>query len=95
MQKKNLTQLILGGVLTAGGLISGIVGFAGYIPAEKINSEDPYFPCILWGIFALLIGLVVLVSGISRMKHKESAVTYTSSEQVKRMAQAALFAALS
>lgn len=95
MQKKNLIQLILGGVLTAGGLISSIVGFVGYTPAEKINSEDPYFPCILWGIFALLIGLVVLVSGLSRMKQKESAVTYTSSEQVKRMAQAALFAALS
>ncbi len=95
MQKKNLIQLIPGGVLTAGGLISTIAGFIGYTPAEKINSEDPYFPFILWGIFALLIGLVVLVNGISKATAKENAVTYSTSEQVKRMTQAALFAALS
>ena len=95
MKNKSLTQPIFGGILTAIGLILSIVGFAGYTLAEKINSEDPYFPCILWGIFALLIGLVVLVSGLSRLKAKENAVAYTSSEQVKRMAQAALFAALS
>lgn len=93
--KKNMTQPIVGGILTLAGLILNIVGFTGYTPAEKINSADPYFPFILWGIFALLIGLVVLVSGISRIKQKENAITYTSSEQVKRMAQAALFAALS
>lgn len=93
--KKNLIQPIIGGVLTAIGLILNIIGFTGYTPAEKINSEDPYFPFILWGIFALLIGLVLLFSGISRLRQKENAVTYTSSQQVKRMAQAALFAALS
>ena len=93
--KKNLIQPIIGGALTLAGLILNIVGFTGYTPAEKINADDPYFPFILWGIFALLIGLVVLISGITRLKQKENAVTYTSSEQVKRMAQAALFAALS
>ena len=93
--KKHLTQPIIGGILTALGLIFCIVGFIGYTPAESINSEDPYFPFILWGIFALLTGLVILFTGITRMKQKENAVTYTSSEQVKRMAQAALFAALS
>lgn len=95
MQKKTVTLPILGGALSAIGLILSIVGFIGYTPTEKINGDDPYFPFILWGIFALLIGLVVLVSGISRIKQKENAVTYTSSEQIKRMAQAALFAALS
>lgn len=93
--KKNVIQPSIGGVLSALGLILCIVGFTGYTPAESINSEDPYFPFILWGIFALLIGLVVLFAGLSRLKQKEAAVTYTSSEQVKRMAQAALFAALS
>ena len=93
--KKNTIQPILGGVLTVLGLILSIVGLTGYTPAEKINAEDPYFPLILWGIFALLIGLVVLVNGLSRLKQKENAISYTSSEQVKRMAQAALFAALS
>ena len=93
--KKNLTDLILGGTLTAVGLISSIAGFIGYTPAEKINSEDPYFPFILWGIFAFLLGLVIFVNAVSRARAKESAITYTSSEQVKRMAQAALFAALS
>lgn len=95
MKKRNLTPLILSSILTVGGLVSVIIGFIGYTPTDKINSEDSYFPCILWGIFALLIGLVTLVSNISRAKAKESAVTYTSSEQVKRMAQAALFATLS
>ena len=93
--KKNVTQPIIGGILTVLGLILSIVGFINYTPTEKINGEDPYFPFILWGIFALLIGLVVLFAGLSRLKQKENAVTYTSSEQVKRMAQAALFAALS
>ncbi len=93
--KKNLTPLIPGGILTIGGLISSIIGFTGYTPAESINGEDPYFPFILWGIFALLTGLVILFSGIAKANSKKAAITYSSSEQVKRMAQAALFAALS
>ena len=93
--KKNLTNLIFGGILTAAGLILSVAGFIGYTPTEKINGDDPFFPYILWGIFALLLGLVVLVNGIFRIKEKDTAVTYTSSEQVKRLAQAALFAALS
>ena len=95
MQKKSFTQSITGGILSVVGLILSIIGFTGYTPTEKINGDDPYFPFILWGIFALLIGLVVLVTGISHLTRKENAVSYTSSEQVKRMAQAALFAALS
>lgn len=93
--KKNLSQSIIGGVLTVLGIILNIVGFTGYTPTEKINGEDPFFPYILWGIFALLIGLVVLFTGITQLKNKETAITYTSSEQIKRLAQAALFAALS
>lgn len=92
--KKIMTQPIIGGAVTLLGLILSIVGFTGYTPTEKINGDDPYFPFILWGIFALLIGLVVLFTGITRVKQKEKAVTYTSSEQIKRMAQTALFAAL-
>ena len=93
--KKNLTELLFGGILSLGGLISTILGIFNYEAAEKINSEDPYFPFILWGIFATLIGLVILVNGIIHTSKKEAVVTYTSSEQIKRMAQAALFAALS
>lgn len=93
--KKHLIQPIIGGVVTLAGLILSIIGFHGYTPAEKINGEDPFFPLILWGIFALLIGLVILGSSLVRLHKKEQAVVYTSSEQVKRLAQAALFAALS
>ncbi|MGN0507475.1 MAG: ECF transporter S component [Lachnospiraceae bacterium] len=92
--KKTWTELILGGILSAGGLISCIVGVIGYEPAEKINKDDPYFPFLLWGIFALLIGLVVLVNGIYHNAKKDAVITYSSSEQVKRLSQAALFAAL-
>ena len=35
--KKNITGTILGGILTAVGLISSIIGFVGYTPMEKIN----------------------------------------------------------
>lgn len=94
-KKKQLLQPVIGGIVTLAGLILCIAGFTGYTPAEKINSEDPFFPCILWGIFALLIGLVVFIRALVRILKKETAVVYTSSEQVKRMAQAALFAALS
>ena len=62
---KTSTQSIIGGVLTALGLILSIVGLTGYTPTEKINGDDPFFPYILWGIFALLIGLVVLITGIA------------------------------
>ena len=93
--KKNLTELIIGGILTLGGLLLSGIGLLNYETAEKINGDDPYFPFILWGIFALLLGLVVLVNGIMHSLKKETVVTYSSSEQVKRMAQAALFAALS
>ena len=44
--KKNLTQPIIGGVLTTLGLILSIIGLTGYTPAEKINGDDPYFPFI-------------------------------------------------
>ena len=38
--KKTWTELILGGILSAGGLISCIVGVIGYEPAEKINKDE-------------------------------------------------------
>lgn len=88
-------ELIFGGIFSLLGLISCIIGFLGYTPTEKINAADPYFPFLLWGIFVLLIGLVVLFNGVLHTKHTANVVTYSSSEQVKRMAQAALFAALS
>lgn len=93
--KKHLMQPIIGATLTLAGLILSIVGFQGYTPTEKINGEDSFFPLILWGIFALLIGLVLCLSSLYRLHKKEQAIVYTSSEQVKRIAQAALFAALS
>lgn len=93
--KKNCLELILGGILSLAGAICCGIGFSGYEPTEKINSGDPFFPFILCGIFILLIGLVILVNGIFHTTEKNTLVSYTSSEQVKRMAQAALFAALS
>lgn len=92
--KKSKRESILGGILSAGGLLSCIIGIIGYEPAEKINGSDPYFPFLLWGSFALLIGLVVLANGIYQTIGKESIPAYSSSEQIKRLSQAALFAAL-
>lgn len=95
MNKKTIIELICGVLLTLGGGIGCGIGFANYQVAASINSEDPYFPLILGSIFALLIGLVVLGNGIYHNINKEARITYTSKEQVKRMTQAALFAALS
>ena len=72
--KKNVKELIAGGILSIGGLVSCITGLMGYEPTEKINGEDPYFPLILWGIFALLIGLVILCNGIFHTKKKEQRI---------------------
>ena len=72
--KKNLTGTIIGGILAALGLTLSIIGFTSYTPVEKINGDDPYFPFILWGIFALLIGVVVFFTGIARLNQKEKAV---------------------
>lgn len=93
--KQNVKELSIGGILSGGGLIACIIGFIGYEPTEKINSQDPYFPFLLWGIFALLIGLVILCNGIFHTQKQETIIAYSSSEQVKRIAQAALLAALS
>lgn len=93
-KKKTLIELILGALLCTGGLIACVAGVIGYEPAEKINKADPYFPFLLWGIFALLLGLVLLANGLFHAIKKDAVITYSSSEQVKRLSQAALFAAL-
>lgn len=93
-KKKVVVELIVGAVLMLGGLVSTIVGLNGYETAEKINQNDPMFPFILWGIFALLIGLVVLVNGIYQKLKPQKVKEQSATGHVVRLAQAALFAAL-
>jgi uncharacterized membrane protein len=93
MKTKNKSLLILGIVLSLAGLIGSIVGFSGYhTNQESINASDPMFLPILLGLFALMCGIVVLVNALTQQKE---AASRSTSEQVTRIAQAALFAALS
>lgn len=93
-RKKVITELVVGGVLFSGGLILSVLGFQGYVTAEKINGEDPMFPLILWGILALLIGAVVLGNGLCHWRRPKATEEKTTAQSISRLAQAALFAAL-
>lgn len=91
--KKNISLLITGTVLALGGLITSLVGFNGYtVDPEGINASDPMFLPILIGLFGLICGIVLLVNALVPKKDKTALST---SEQIARLAQAALFAALS
>lgn len=90
--KKNIVLLAVGAALAIGGLISSLIGFTGYtVDPERINASDPMFLPILIGLFALICGIVLLVNVLAP---KKDTTKLTSSEQIARLAQAALFAAL-
>lgn len=91
---KSITEIIIGAVLTLGGVASTAVGLINYEVTEKINQDDPMFPFILWGIFALLIGLVVLGNGIYHQVKPQQVKETNSVKKITKLAQAALFAAL-
>lgn len=91
-QQKKSILTVAGAVAAVGGLICSIIGFRGYtITEEGINGDDPMFFIILIGLFALMCGVVLLVNGLVK---KPDTPSLTTPQQVTRLAQAALFAAL-
>ena len=79
------------GVMCLIGLILSIIGVNGYVKTEAgINQNDPMFYMIFVGIFLFLVGGVVFIHTFLNKNQKP----LTSGEKVKKMTQAALFAAL-
>ena len=79
------------GVMCLIGLILSIIGVNGYVKTEAgINQNDPMFYLIFAGIFLFLVGGVVFIHTFLNKDKKP----LTSGEKVKKMTQAALFAAL-
>lgn len=86
-----MKKRILTGVVSAIGLLLSIIGVAGYEKTgESINQNDPMFVVIFAGIFLFLIGAVLFGNTFFEKEKK----VLSSGEKVKRMTQAALFAAL-
>lgn len=92
MNTKTRNQLLsLGGAAaTIIGLVLAIIGYARNTDHEITNEDTLIFT----GFFFIIAGLVFAVNGIIRLSPKAKISRYENSEQVKRLAYSALFAAL-
>ena len=89
-KQKNLILALIGALAALVGLIVTIIGYNQNKDAQ-ITAEDTL---IFAGYFLVIIGLVLLVNGLIRLFAKKEIVNYNTSDRVKRLAYAALFAAL-
>ena len=86
-----MKQRWITGVISLVGLGLSVLGVSGYEKtAEGINQNDPMFFVIFAGIFLFLIGAVLFGNTFLAKDTK----SLSSGEKVKKMTQAALFAAL-
>ena len=79
-----------GAVISLAGLAAVIIGLSNYTITDKINAQDPMFALFAVGLVSLLIGMLMLMSALLLKP-----VIRSSSDNIKLLAQAALFAALS
>lgn len=89
-KQKNLILALIGALAALAGVIVTIIGYNQNKDAQ-ITAEDTL---IFAGYFLVIIGLVLLVNGLIRLFAKKEIVSYNTSDRVKRLAYAALFAAL-
>lgn len=90
MKKKNIITALAGGLTAIIGLIIASIGYRNNID-EEITKEDTL---VFIGFFFVIIGIVLLVSGLIRLFSKKTVKNYSNAERVKRLSFAALFAAL-
>lgn len=79
-----------GAVISLAGLAAVIIGLSNYTITDRINAQDPMFALFAVGLVSLLIGMLMLMSALLLKP-----VIRSSSDNIKLLAQAALFAALS
>lgn len=89
-KKKELITILVSIVLLIAGAVFTALGYSNNTDNE-ITSEDTV---LFIGYFLIIVAVVVLVNGLIRYFSKKEATVYSSSEHTKRLAYAALFAAL-
>lgn len=89
--KQNMILTLAGAITTLLGVIVTIVGYQ-LDKDNEITSEDKV---LFAGYFLVIIGIVLLANGVIRLLSKKEAQHYHPSDRAKRLAYAALFAALS
>lgn len=90
-KKKSYLLLTLAGAAACIlGVILDIIGYSRNTDGE-VTTEDVL---ILAGFFLIIIGVVLLVNGLMKLLAKKEPAPYQNSDKVKRLALAALFAAL-
>lgn len=93
MEKKKNTNMVLaltGALMTLAGIILTIAGYR--LDTDKsITADDKV---LFAGYFFVIIGVVLLTNGILRLLSKKEVSPYSHADRAKRLAYAALFAAL-
>lgn len=93
MEKKQKQRWIL----TIAGLASALAGILTTIIGYRQNTDDKITAedkVLFAGYFLVIIGIVLLANGILGLLSKKEAQNYSASDRAKRLAYAALFAAL-
>lgn len=93
MEKKRKQRRILavaGLAATLAGILTTIIGYR----QNTDNAITPEDKVLFAGYFLVIIGIVLLANGILGLLSKKEAQDYSASDRAKRLAYAALFAAL-
>ena len=90
-KKQNLCLTLGGMIVILAGILVTILGYKLSRDGE-ITAKDT---AVFVGYFLVMAGILLLSNGIIRHLFKTAAVHYTESERARRIAFAALFAALS
>lgn len=89
-KNKNMVLALAGALITLAGIILTIVGYRLDVD-NTITADDKV---LFAGYFFVIIGVVLLANGILRLLSKKEISAYSHADQAKRLAYAALFAAL-
>lgn len=90
MKQSKFILTISGALLTIIGLIVTIIGY-NLNTDHEVTKEDKL---IFAGFFLIMVGIILLVNAVIGLLSKQNAVTYSRADRTKRLAYAALFAAL-
>ncbi len=88
--KKSAAVTITGSFVTLAGLAAAAIGYH-QNAGDKITEQDVL---IFGGFFLIIIGLVLFANGMLRLFSKKAPAEYSSAERTRRLAFAALLAAL-